>query len=1023
MTNINSAFYNYDETVEKSKTSYSGLLGLAINGNRIVNHPTRAGFVYVRLRDNLSEVVQAFNDKVSPVYDFPVLIQRKGNRWYVLGRDDLRYESWGTSAPYLPRHGDQHSFNRDGGGGGDVVWTYPDQFMPLLVYPSGTYGGSNLLIAPYVLQKADKFIYVGNTGTTNIVQYKPTNSNAIMGLVYLDRETGNPGFLINSGTPFSGAITGTNAIVPYLPFPSSTQEPLYAFRLVSGTSSITWDNLYNVRQFIGGSTSTGTSGGVSDHESLTGLLGGSANNHYHLTPSQVIGLVSGTSTSLHSHASGGGTGISAATQIDQTGGTSDTYGALAGLVNGSNQLYTVSQGIYVSGMLEVYLNGQLQTQGSGQDWVETAPASGTFTFAVAPPTGSEITAIYTYSVAGVAAGNDTEIQFNDGGVLAGNSGLTFNKTTGIVNIASGTYNLAGVPHTHSISTGTSTITGILPPANGGTGILNTGTFTNQSNTTITGGGTIALAGYTLTVPGTGTAMLGAVTDGFIPRSNFGTLTAGTIRDMGGLIGIGMTPTANRGVSISYTGVTGSASTGLAITKVQAVGQVSNGLFINQIMTDGTVGNSVIVVSPTLTTSAAATSQQRIMNFTYTLAGSGGGSGAEGAFADMRYNQTSGTLSGAYGFRSRIRNQNVGTITSAIGHSSDISVTGDGGIGTYAGFSADAIVSHTGAGVITNSIGLNVANQGDTKTTNAYGIKIASQQNATSLNYAIFTASGLNLLGDQLKIDGSADRVQEIVQAHSTQNTNVWELQTSAAAVVNSMSLATGTVFNEQGAAAIDFRIESDTEANMMFLDSSADAVYFGGTTDGVKIAKGGELSLIGTATVWDDLRVAPDVKGTGAKDPSWSAWLSGLYLYDFDNAAAGSEKEIWFNIQMPHGWKEGTSVYPHVHWVNDTAGTAGQVVRWGLEYTVAKIGATFPAVTTVYATTIVGGGDITVADEHLITSFDPITMTGNTISTILVCRLFRNSSNAADTYSGTAGLLSIDWHFEIDKIGSSTEFA
>lgn len=317
MTNINSAFYNYDETVEKSKTSYSGLLGLAINGNRIVNHPTRAGYVYVRLRDNLSEVVQAFNDKVSPVYDFPVLIQRKGNRWYVLGRDDLRYESWGTSAPYLPRHGDQHSFNRDGGGGGDVTWVYPDQFMPLLVYPSGTYGASNLLIAPYVLQKSDKFIYVGNTGTANIARYKPTTSSAIMGLVYLDRETGNPGFLINSGTPFSGAITGTNAVVPYLPYPSATQEPLYGFRLVSGTTSLTWSNLYNVRQFIGGSTSTGTS--TSNHEALSGLLGGSANNHYHLTPSQVIGLVSGTSTTLHQHSGTMPGGDTNAVQVNVSG--------------------------------------------------------------------------------------------------------------------------------------------------------------------------------------------------------------------------------------------------------------------------------------------------------------------------------------------------------------------------------------------------------------------------------------------------------------------------------------------------------------------------------------------------------------------------------------------------------------------------------------------------------------------------------------------------------------------------------
>lgn len=58
---------------------------------------------------------------------------------------------------------------------------------------------------------------------------------------------------------------------------------------------------------------------------------------------------------------------------------------------------------------------------------------------------------------------------------------------------------------------TTKITGILPSTNGGTGINNVGTFTNASNTTITGGGTIALGGFTATIPATGTATLGSPT--------------------------------------------------------------------------------------------------------------------------------------------------------------------------------------------------------------------------------------------------------------------------------------------------------------------------------------------------------------------------------------------------------------------------------------------------------------------------------------------------------------------------------
>lgn len=93
-------------------------------------------------------------------------------------------------------------------------------------------------------------------------------------------------------------------------------------------------------------------------------------------------------------------------QVDSSGGTSDTYGVLGGLVNSSNKVYTVSLGSYISGSLRVYLNGQLQTQGSSEDWVETTPASGTFTLATAPTTGDIIIAMYQFS-SGATGNADT----------------------------------------------------------------------------------------------------------------------------------------------------------------------------------------------------------------------------------------------------------------------------------------------------------------------------------------------------------------------------------------------------------------------------------------------------------------------------------------------------------------------------------------------------------------------------------------------------------------------------------------
>lgn len=90
--------------------------------------------------------------------------------------------------------------------------------------------------------------------------------------------------------------------------------------------------------------------------------------------------------------------------IDQSGGTTDTYGVLAGAIDGGNTTYTVSNGVYTSGTLKVSLNGQLQTQGASEDWTETIAASGTFDFAVAPVAGDEITVEYNKVVTAGPAG-------------------------------------------------------------------------------------------------------------------------------------------------------------------------------------------------------------------------------------------------------------------------------------------------------------------------------------------------------------------------------------------------------------------------------------------------------------------------------------------------------------------------------------------------------------------------------------------------------------------------------------------
>jgi hypothetical protein len=93
-------------------------------------------------------------------------------------------------------------------------------------------------------------------------------------------------------------------------------------------------------------------------------------------------------------------------------------------------------------------------------------------------------------------------------------------------------------------------------------------------------------------------------------------------------------------------------------------------------------------------------------------------------------------------------------------------------------------------------------------------------------------------------------------------------------------------------------------------------------------------------------------------------------------------------------------------------------VRWELTYTWANIDGTFSAATPVYLDAAAG----TTTDKHLMSSFAAVSGAGKTISSMLLCSLKRNSSNALDTYNGkSAYFIEIDFHYQIDTIGSATE--
>jgi len=189
----------------------------------------------------------------------------------------------------------------------------------------------------------------------------------------------------------------------------------------------------------------------------------------------------------------------------------------------------------------------------------------------------------------------------------------------------------------------------------------------------------------------------------------------------------------------------------------------------------------------------------------------------------------------------------------------------------------------------------------------------------------------------------------------------------------------------------------------------------------LSVSVDGELELKGTATVWNDIRVPlSSLKRLGFTDPDWEqfqddgAASTGVYAPAF---ATNADQEVFFAAQLPHDWKLGSDLQPHVHWSPSDA-NAGNVT-WKLEYTISDINGTFGNTSTISVTDAAD----TVALKHQIVGFSSdIDMSSYTdngdVSIMLICRLYRDVSDG-DTYGSDAFLLETDFHYEIDSLGST----
>jgi hypothetical protein len=167
---------------------------------------------------------------------------------------------------------------------------------------------------------------------------------------------------------------------------------------------------------------------------------------------------------------------------------------------------------------------------------------------------------------------------------------------------------------------------------------------------------------------------------------------------------------------------------------------------------------------------------------------------------------------------------------------------------------------------------------------------------------------------------------------------------------------------------------------------------------------------------WDDIRISGLSVRTNATAPDLIAFApatTNLLVYGFNGNA--TTEQCYFAIQLPHGYKTGEPIYPHVHWT-PTDANAGTVV-WSLEYTWADTNEAFIAPKTITSTAVQAGGTAWVSKYSSFPAiFGP---GGDGLSSMIICRLFRNPAN--DTYEQDAAFLEIDFHIPLDALGSRYE--
>jgi hypothetical protein len=165
---------------------------------------------------------------------------------------------------------------------------------------------------------------------------------------------------------------------------------------------------------------------------------------------------------------------------------------------------------------------------------------------------------------------------------------------------------------------------------------------------------------------------------------------------------------------------------------------------------------------------------------------------------------------------------------------------------------------------------------------------------------------------------------------------------------------------------------------------------------------------------YDDVNIASTILGKSASAPG-NVTISSttIEVLGFDGNV--TTEQVYGCIEIPHSYKEGTNITPHLNWMPTTASASN--VKWQLEYNISSESSSITATST---TITVSSSTPGVAWQEIRADFPIITGTNLTIGKQVSFRLFRNPADGADTYPDDAALLTIGFHYQQNSLGSTS---